>query len=138
MRHAVLAFLLSASPAAAQDAALVAEGGRLFAAHCAACHGVEGRGDGPMADVLAVAVPDLTALTARAGGTFPHFDVVAKIDGRDPVVSHGATMPVWGPVFDGVEGAFVRAETGQPIVTSVPIAALVAWLEGVNAVSERP
>ncbi|MEM7488532.1 MAG: cytochrome c [Pseudomonadota bacterium] len=136
MRLAALAFLLSASPVAAQDAALVAEGGRIFAAHCAACHGVEGRGDGPMAEVLAVAVPDLTRLAQD--GAFPHFDVIAKIDGRDPVVSHGATMPVWGPVFDGVEGAFVRAETGQPIVTSVPIAALVAWLEGVNAAPERP
>ena len=124
-----------ALPAAAQglapDPALVAEGGRLFADHCAGCHGVEARGDGPMVQVLAVPVPDLTGLAARNEG-LPHLDVVTKTYGRDPVVGHGSAMPVWGPVFDGVEGAFVRTEAGQPIVTSVPIAALVAWLEGVQ------
>ncbi|MEM7641864.1 MAG: cytochrome c [Pseudomonadota bacterium] len=131
MRLAMI-FACLALPVAAQDDALVAEGAALFGAHCAACHGLDAQGDGPMRDVLAVDVPDLTGLAARAGGTFPHFEVVSKIDGRDPVVSHGSAMPVWGPVFDGVEGAFVRTEAGQPIVTSVPIAALVAWLEGVQ------
>ncbi|MEM8823462.1 MAG: cytochrome c [Pseudomonadota bacterium] len=131
MRYLLLAAFF-ALPAAAQEANLVAEGALIFGNHCATCHGVDGAGGGPMALVLAVDVPDLTGLAARAGGTFPHFDVVAKIDGRDPVISHGGAMPVWGPVFDGVESAFVRTEAGQPIVTSVPIAALVAWLEGVQ------
>jgi mono/diheme cytochrome c family protein len=126
---------LLAAPLAAQEAATVApaaRGAELFADFCATCHGAAARGDGPMADVLAVEVPDLTGLAARAGGTFPHYDVVAKIDGRDPVTSHGGAMPVWGPVFEGVEAGFVRTEAGQPIVTSEPIAALVAWLEGVQ------
>jgi mono/diheme cytochrome c family protein len=124
--------LLAAMPLAAlaQEADPVTEGAALFTEYCATCHGRDARGDGPMASVLSVGVPDLTRLS-DAGG-FPHFDVVAKIDGRDPVISHGGAMPVWGDFFEGVEGAFVRTEAGQPIVTSPPVAALVAWLETVQ------
>ncbi|WGH78955.1 c-type cytochrome [Jannaschia ovalis] len=127
----VLALLLPL-PAAAQEGEQIATGEALFMDFCATCHGPTGRGDGPMTEVLVVPVPDLTGLAARAGGTFPHFGVVAQIDGRDPLLSHGMTMPVWGPVFEGVEAAFVRTDAGQPIVTSAPIAALVAWLESVQ------
>ncbi|SDZ14071.1 Cytochrome c [Jannaschia faecimaris] len=130
MRLALLALCL-AQPVAAQDAELVDLGLGLFLDYCATCHGTEARGDGPMQEVLAVEVPDLTQLAARAGG-FPHYEVVTKIDGRRPVMSHGDVMPVWGRVFEGTDSAFVRTDAGQPIVTSVPIAALVAWLEGVQ------
>ncbi|KIT17219.1 c-type cytochrome [Jannaschia aquimarina] len=131
MRFIVLALAACLTmPAAAQEAALVAEGERLFMDFCAACHGTGAQGDGPMQEVLAVDVPDLTALAPD--GSFPHFEIIAKIDGRDPLVSHGSAMPVWGDVFEGVEAAFVRTEAGQPIVTSLPIAALVAWLESVQ------
>ncbi|SFJ56407.1 c-type cytochrome [Jannaschia pohangensis] len=130
MRYLVLVTLL-AVPAEAQNVDLVAEGAALFGDHCASCHGVGARGDGPMEAVLSVDVPDLTGLAARDGG-FRMFDVVAKIDGRDPLISHGGAMPVWGPVFDGVQSAFVRTDAGQPIVTSEGIAALATWLESVQ------
>lgn len=39
----------------------VAHGGRLFAAHCAACHGPGGRGDGPAAASVAIKPADLTS-----------------------------------------------------------------------------
>jgi mono/diheme cytochrome c family protein len=126
----ILLALVAAGPAAAQDADYAAVGAVLFQTYCATCHGTEARGDGPMQDVLSVDVPDLTRLAE--GGAFPHFDVIAKIDGRDPIVSHGGAMPVWGDVFDGDAAAFVRTETGQPVITSEAIAALVAWLEGVQ------
>jgi mono/diheme cytochrome c family protein len=108
-----------------------AEGEALFQRYCATCHGEDARGGGPMQPALSVEVPDLTQLADEDG--FPHFDIVAKIDGRDPIVSHGGAMPVWGDFFEGVESAFVRTDAGQPIVTSPPVAALVAWLEGVQA-----
>jgi mono/diheme cytochrome c family protein len=127
-----LVFVLAVSMPLAAGAQEPLDGAAIYGDFCATCHGAEGRGDGPMADVLAVEVPDLTRIAARAGGAFPRYDVVAKIDGRDPVVSHGGAMPVWGPVFEGGEAAFVRTEAGQPIVTSRGIAALVAWLEGVQ------
>lgn len=86
-------------------------GAELFDRFCAACHGPEGRGDGPVASTLNVLVPDLTGLAERNGGTFPAGDVRDVIDGRALVVAHGPrTMPVWGYEFWIEEGADIEAE----------------------------
>lgn len=82
---------------AAPDSAAI--GAELYARHCASCHGATGAGDGPMAALLTVAVPDLTGLAARNEGRFPMLEVVHKIDGRAAMVAHGGPMPVWGSVF---------------------------------------
>jgi mono/diheme cytochrome c family protein len=113
-----------AVPVSAQDAAVGAD---LFQHYCAACHGSAGDGSGPMASVLLVQPSDLTGLSARNDGVFPIERVVMRIDGRDPLVSHGSPMPVWGPFFDG-QDALTKSETGQPLLTSVPILDLLAWL----------
>ena len=64
---------------------------------CASCHGVEGRGDGPVAPLIKVGVPDLTRIAARDGGEFPTEDVRRIIDGRTDRRAHGPRdMPVWG------------------------------------------
>ncbi len=129
LRFVPLALCLSL-PAAAQDLEPgdAAEGRTLFATYCAACHGVEGRGDGRMAPILTVLPPDLTQLEAGNGGVFPTERVVFQIDGRDPLLAHGADMPLFGDFFQGLPDIAVQAETGQPILTSKPIADLVAWL----------
>jgi mono/diheme cytochrome c family protein len=41
----------------------LAEAASLFRIYCATCHGAEGRGDGPMAELLGVPVRDLTDST---------------------------------------------------------------------------
>lgn len=64
---------------------------------CASCHGVDGRGDGPVAPSIKVGVPDLTRIAARDGGEFPTEDVRRIIDGRNDRRAHGPRdMPVWG------------------------------------------
>jgi mono/diheme cytochrome c family protein len=63
---------------------------------CAGCHGRDGKGDGPMADLLKIETPDLTKLTERAGGTFPFRNTLLLIDGRNDIRAHGGEMPVWG------------------------------------------
>jgi mono/diheme cytochrome c family protein len=76
------------------------DGGKLFANHCAACHGALGEGDGPVAAALAVGVPNLRSLARRNGGELPEDRIAAYIDGRDPRAAHGdRQMPVWGDVF---------------------------------------
>ena len=72
--------------------------GRLeFQDHCAACHGMDGKGHGPVAALMTITLPDLTTLTLRNNGEFP-FDYVARsIDGRKLPKAHGSLkMPVWG------------------------------------------
>jgi mono/diheme cytochrome c family protein len=64
---------------------------------CSSCHGVSGKGDGPVASLIKIGVPDLTRLAARDGGEFPIEDVRRTIDGRWDRRAHGARdMPVWG------------------------------------------
>ena len=130
----VLLLGLVAGPVLAQDGPEVGsavEGEALYRAHCAVCHGIEATGQGPMVTALVVQPSDLTTLTQRYGGTFPLERVAARIDGRDPLVSHGSSMPVYGQFFQGQDVA-LRTEAGQPLLTSQPIADLVAWLKTIQ------
>lgn len=112
-------------PALAQDAKVGAE---LYRVHCATCHGIEAGGQGPMAGVLTIKPVDLTALQVNNGGVFPTERVVKRIDGRDPLVSHGSPMPVYGFFFEGKDQA-VKTPSGQPILTSAPIVDLLTYLQ---------
>ncbi|CUH45814.1 c-type cytochrome [Ruegeria atlantica] len=105
----------------------VETGAELYQHYCATCHGIDATGHGPMAGVLVIQPTDLTQL-ASGDGVFPTTRVVARIDGRDPLVSHGSPMPVYGPYFDGQDTS-MKTPDGQPILTSQPIVDLVAYLE---------
>lgn len=106
-------------------------GKAIYDRYCAACHGAAGTGDGPMRAVLTVQPSNLTALSAGNGGVFPMERVVKRIDGRDPLVAHGSEMPIYGDFFDG-DGASLRTDSGQPVITSTPVADLVAYLQGLQ------
>lgn len=77
----------------------------LFRAHCAPCHGPEGKGNGPVASALKTKPADLTALAKNHGGKFPEEQVRNFISGDDPsLAAHGSReMPVWGPIFHQIE-----------------------------------
>jgi mono/diheme cytochrome c family protein len=82
------------------------DGATVFQNNCAACHGLEGRGDGPASKALNRKVPDLTGLSQRNGGTFPIVQVRTTIMfGKDDLLpAHGSkTMPIWGPIFHQIE-----------------------------------
>ena len=119
----VLGYLAGAGAAPAQDALT---GRALFLHYCATCHGEAAEGNGSMAPVLLVQPKDLTALAAENGGAFPVERVVARIDGRDALVSHGSPMPVYAEVM---AGDLVEMEIGGATLTiSRRIADLVASL----------
>jgi len=84
-----------------------------------------------MAPAMRVQPPDLTQLIARNGGVFPVARIVMRIDGRDPLVSHGSSMPVYGDFFD-VDDVVMKAETGQPIMVSTPVVDLVTYLQSLQ------
>lgn len=123
---AMACFLVS--PLNAQDAG---SGRDLFYQHCAMCHGRDATGNGPMAPALILQPPDLTQLKNSNDGVFPIARVIRKIDGRDPLVSHGSPMPIYGQFFEGRDVA-VKTKSGQPIMTSQPIVDLVEWLKSVQ------
>jgi mono/diheme cytochrome c family protein len=116
---------MAGSAVSAQDAE---SGAALYREHCAVCHGIEATGDGPMAGVLMIKPADLTVLSTDNGGVFPTERAAMRIDGRDPLVSHGSPMPVYGHFFEG-EDIAIKAPNGQPILTSEPIADLLAYLQ---------
>jgi mono/diheme cytochrome c family protein len=116
--------LLAGFGAFAFEAVTLADysGEEIFMKYCAACHGESGRGDGPVAQSLEAAVPDLTAISRRYG-EFPTTLVRDTIDGRGRRIdAHGTrTMPVWGYEFWVEEGgdAVVRVEMKRVIMKLV-------------------
>ena len=79
-------------------------GKQLFIAYCASCHGVDGRGSGPVARELKRRPTDLTHLAARNGGVYPQDRIRQYIVGDRTIAIHGSReMPVWGPIFSRVE-----------------------------------
>jgi len=99
----------------------------LFQENCATCHGASAQGDGPMAAILTVDVPDLTQLAARNGGAFPFLDVIEVVDGRRMLTGHGGPMPIYGYALVG-DAVALDTPYGGTITTSVPIRDLVQWL----------
>jgi mono/diheme cytochrome c family protein len=92
-----LALVLTMPAMAAEDT-----GARLYFNHCAACHGEDGEGTGPVAASMRVTMPNLRTLAQRNGGTFPADAVAAYVDGREVKAAHGdRQMPIWGDVFKG-------------------------------------
>jgi hypothetical protein len=80
------------------------KGSDLFGAHCAACHGGDAKGNGPLASALKVKVPDLTVLAKNNGGVFPAVGVRRMIAGDKISTPHGSReMPTWGPLFHQIE-----------------------------------
>ncbi|HEY7244073.1 MAG TPA: cytochrome c [Xanthobacteraceae bacterium] len=79
----------------------VAVGKIEYQSSCAACHGIDGKGNGPLSKELRKRPADLTVLAKNNDGVFPYEMVYQMIDGRNTTVpSHGTReMPIWGYRF---------------------------------------
>lgn len=99
-----------------------ASGQDLYRRYCSSCHGIDGKGDGPVAVVLTDKPKDLTRIAERRDGKFPTVALVRIVDGRDVAIAHGTReMPVWGKRFGealepGMAAETVRRGTAQLIV----------------------
>jgi mono/diheme cytochrome c family protein len=91
--------------ASAQDQVVLTSGKLEYQHYCATCHGANGTGNGPMADLLKTAPADLTQLSNKNRGQYPFWRVYRTIDGREEVMAHGTrAMPIWGAHFLIEEG----------------------------------
>lgn len=78
----------------------VPTGQQMFKQYCAACHGSDAKGQGPLAAVLKTPPPDLTALAKRHMGKFPYDYVKSVLEFGPGPSAHGSSdMPTWGPIF---------------------------------------
>ncbi len=95
--------LLSAACSAAIAGEKVNESAKAdFVNFCASCHGVDGKGGGPLAPTLKIAPADLTVISKKNKGNFPYTLIRKTIESRELGLAraHGPReMPVWGPVF---------------------------------------
>ena len=72
-------------------------GKRDYDSHCAVCHGVSGKGDGPYKPLLTKTPSDLTILAKNNKGVLPVDRLYQVLDGRMEVAAHGPReMPIWG------------------------------------------
>ena len=99
---------------------------------CAVCHGVEGKGDGPLGEMLVKRPADLTSISRRNGGRFPYARVIAVIDGRYDVPGHGnREMPVWGRQFLE-DDQRLYGPAGGEIVTTERINELAGYVQSLQ------
>lgn len=113
------------------------EAGRAeYVENCAACHGMDARGDGPYAAFIMTAPPDLSRLAAENGGQFPFERVYRVIDGRADVPLHGSReMPVWGDEFnEDAKGRFQELLGKDAVENYITrrILALIRYLESIQ------
>jgi mono/diheme cytochrome c family protein len=103
-------------------------GASIFREYCRSCHGVEGKGDGPVGKYLDPKPADLTRISDRNRGQFPFDDVYAAIAGGKAIKGHGdSEMPIWGSAFREVRG-------GQsPEQVKERITRLVHYLRSIQA-----
>lgn len=91
-------------------------GKQMYTAYCAACHGAEGKGNGPAAQSLKTHPTNLTMLAMSNGNKFPQDHVVSVLRFGMEISSHGSKdMPVWGPVLRSLNKSNPGSEEQQRI-----------------------
>ncbi len=142
---AVICVVLLAGAAAAQEVekkpvkfqqVMTTDGDVLYGEFCAVCHGAAGKGGGPAAVALAIAVPDLTALAAGNEGEFPAEMVVKAITGDAEMAAHGSPeMPIWGQAFSEARPSWGQAPGKE--FAQLRIRNLVKYIETLQAAPDE-
>ncbi len=104
-----------------------------FVLHCADCHGIDGKGDGPAVQVIPGFKPgNLTRLSKEHGGQFPRQYVYDVIDGRKRLPGHydaESDMPMWGLMFQPEGREFSQDAEAK---VKARLSALVDYVEGIQ------
>ena len=132
MKRVIAALFIGFSIAGAVAGERMSYGEAEYLNFCATCHGVEGKGDGPLRDLLVKPPADLTSISKRNGGRFPYARVIAVIDGRYDVPGHGnRDMPVCGRQFLE-DDQRLYGPAGGEIVTTERINELAGYVQSLQ------
>ncbi len=112
-----------------------------FLNSCAACHGTDAKGGGPVATVLTTKPSDLTMIKKDFSGIFPDEHIYNVIDGRNIINPHGDTdMPVWGDRYatkarnaaEKIGHPLLREQDNAEALVFGRITSLVGYLESIQ------
>jgi hypothetical protein len=111
----------------------ISEGRELYLQHCAACHGINGDGHGPLEHELTAPPADLRLLSRKYGNPLPEDQIARFMDGRADLKAHGPRdMPVWGEeMWQYPEGS------GNPNQVSDSVAHIIHYLQSVQMVGSH-
>lgn len=126
----VLAASLLAAPALAQGDEFAA-GRQEYLAACAACHGENADGNGPIASMFTSPVPNLRQIAARNDGVFPTLKVFMVVDGRTGIKAHGDPMPMFGRRYEA-EAEDLAGPFGAEQMVRARVLELVYYLESIQ------
>jgi mono/diheme cytochrome c family protein len=108
-----------------------------FAENCASCHGLDGKGNGPLGNLLQKSPPDLSLLAKKNNGVLPINRLYEVIDGAG-VPSHGSRdMPVWGMEYRVEEGKALREARGHYDAPAVVRARILTLLEYISRIQAK-
>jgi mono/diheme cytochrome c family protein len=106
-----------------------ASGQEMYQSYCAACHGKEGKGDGPAASALKPPPSDLSALAKGNNGKFPADHVTAVLRFGPSIPTHGSSdMPTWGHVL-----ATSSVQRNDAMMVELRIQNLTKYVESLQA-----
>ena len=111
----------------------ISEGRELYLQHCAACHGINGDGHGPLEHELTAPPADLRLLSRKYGNPLPEDQIARFMDGRADLKAHGPRdMPVWGEeMWQYPEGS------GNPNQVSDSVAHTIHYLQSIQIVGSH-
>ena len=102
-------------------------GKEMYKDYCAACHGLDGKGNGPAAEFLKAPPPDLTTMATRSKGKSVSARTEAVLRMGTGNKAHGTLdMPVWGELFKSLD------KTGDHEITALRIANLSKYVESIQ------
>lgn len=108
-----------------------------FANNCAACHGIDGKGNGPLGNLLQRSPPDLTLLAKNNNGVLP-MNRLYEVMAGEGVPSHGSRdMPIWGKEYLVEESQRLREARGAYDAPAVVRARILTLLEYVARIQAR-
>lgn len=135
-----LAMSLGAHVSQAADAGQQQDYGKhICDSKCAACHGVDGKGNGPFAANLVKKPSDLTTIANNNKGVVPVMALEALIDGREEAFFHGTReMPVWGHELRAEAGADWPAYMGVSFNPEVFVRGrIMALIDYIGRIQEK-